>query len=137
MKAAASLIRLSNYQVEVLQKRLGEIVERRDMALMALAVLEAEGEAETLRARTDAEAGWYLLGYRKGLQIRMEAAQVRIDEALAEEVGARDALSLAFEELKKYEQIDANAKAAARARENKLEVAALDELGLRRAARRA
>jgi len=136
MKAAASLIRISNYQVEVLQKRLAEIVERRDLALMSLAVLEAEGESETLRARESADAGWYMIGYREGLKLRMGAAQARIDEAAVEEIGARDALSAAFEELKKYEQVDANAKAAARAVEAKLEIAALDELGLRRAARR-
>ena len=136
MKAAASLIRMSNYQVEVLQKRLSEIVERREQALMTLATLEAEGEVETLRARQSADAGWYLIGYREGLKLRMAAAQARIDEAIVEEVGARDALSLAFEELKKYEHVDANAKAAARAVELKLEIAALDELGLRRAARR-
>jgi flagellar FliJ protein len=136
MKAAASLIRLSNYQVEVLQKRLAEIVERREHATITLAMLEAEGEAETLRAGDDAVAGWYLVGYRQGLKIRMEAAQFRIDEALAEEVGARDALSAAFEDLKKYEQVAANAKTAARAVEARRETAALDELGLRRSARR-
>jgi flagellar protein FliJ len=132
MKAAASLIRLSNYQVEVLQKRLAEIVERREQAIMRLAVLEAEGEAETERARESAEAGWYMIGYRQGLKLRMEATQAAIDAAIAEETGARDALSAAFEDLKKYEQIDANAKAAARVLEGKRETAALDELGLRR-----
>jgi flagellar FliJ protein len=134
MKAAGSLIRLSNYQVEVLQKRLAEIVERRDQAVMALAVLEAEGEAETERARINAEAGWYLVGYRQGLKLRMDVAQAVIDAVIAEESGARDALSAAFEDLKKYEQIDANAKAAARVLEGKRETAALDELGLRRRA---
>ena len=39
MSAAASLIRISNYQVEVLQKRLAEIVERRSSAEVALAIL--------------------------------------------------------------------------------------------------
>jgi len=135
MKAAASLIRLANYQVDVLQKRLAEIVERRDQAVMALAVLEAEGEAETERARANAEAGWYLIGYRQGLKIRMEAAQAAIDIVLAEEAGARDALGAAFEDLKKYEQVEANAKAAERVLEGKRETAALDELGLRRTRR--
>ena len=134
MKAAASLIRFSTYQVEVLQKRLAEVVERRELALMALAILEAEAEA--MRAKDNAEAGWYMIGYRQGLKMRTDTAQAKIDAAVLEEIGARDALSAAFEDLKKYEHVDANAKAAARALERKREIADLDELGLRRAARR-
>jgi flagellar FliJ protein len=135
MKAAASLIRLSNFQVETLQKRLAEIVERREQALMAMAVLEAEGEMEMAHQHEDAEAGWYLIGYRQGLKARKDLVRGRIDAAMLEEVGARDALSAAFEDLKKYEQLDANAKAAARAEAARRETAALDELGLRRVRR--
>ena len=136
MKAAASLIRISNYQVEVLQKRLAEIVERRSNAEVALAILAAEGDAETAHAAGNAGAGWYLIGYRQGLKIRMEAVQAHIDACLAEEAGARDALAEAFEALKKYEHIDANAKAAAVKEQAKRETAALDELGLRRKSHR-
>jgi flagellar FliJ protein len=134
MKAAASLIRISNYQVEVLQKRLAEIVERRANAEIGLAILVAEGEAETAHAAQNAGAGWYLVGYRQGLKVRMDAVQAHIDACFTEEAGARDALSEAFEALKKYEQVEANAKAAAAKQQAKLETAALDELGLRRKA---
>ena len=55
--------------------------------------------------------------------------------AQAEEAGARDALALAFEEQKKYEQV-AEGIRLARAKETaRQETAALDELGLRKAAR--
>lgn len=134
MRAAASLIRISNYQVEVLQKRLAEITERRANAEVALAILQAEGEAETAHAEENASAGWYLIGYRQGLKIRMDAAQALIDQCVAEESGARDALTEAYEALKKYEQVEANAKAKAAKLAAKLETAALDELGLRRKA---
>ena len=136
MSAAASLIRISNYQVEVLQKRLAEIVERRSSAEVALAILEAEGEAETAHAEENASAGWYLIGYRQGLKIRMEAVQKLIDECLAEEAGARDALSESYESLNKYEHVEANARTAAAKLQAKIETAALDELGLRRKASR-
>ena len=136
MSAAASLIRISNYQVEVLQKRLAEIVERRGNAEIALAILAAEGDAETAHAEANASAGWYLIGYRQGLKLRMAAVQAHIDACIAEEAGARDALSEAFEALKKYEQVEANAKALAAKELAKRETAALDELGLRRRAHR-
>jgi flagellar FliJ protein len=45
-KWADSLIRISNHEVETLQKRLADIVERRQAAEMKVATLDAEGEAE-------------------------------------------------------------------------------------------
>jgi flagellar FliJ protein len=134
MKWADQLIKLSNFEVELLQKRLSEIVERRVLAEMKLAVLVAEGEAELQRAREDAQAGWYHAGFAQGLKLRKAAAQAAIDEAAAEEEGARDALAQAFETLKKYEQVAENARYAAVKEEGRRETAALDEIGLRRAA---
>ena len=45
---AQSLIRISNYEVETLQKRLAEITARRASAEMRIAVLEAEHPAMLL-----------------------------------------------------------------------------------------
>ena len=134
MSWAQSLIKLSTYEVEVLQKRLAEIAERRMDEEMKLALLEAEGEAEALRAREDAEAGWYQVGFWEGLRARKAMVQVDIDRIALEEAGARDALALAFEEQKKYEQVAENIRLAQRKEAARLETAALDELGLRRAA---
>lgn len=134
MSWAQSLIKLSTYEVEVLQKRLAEIAERRMGAEMKLALLEAEGEAEAMRAREDAEAGWYQVGFWEGLRTRKAMVQVDIDRIALEEAGARDALALAFEEQKKYEQVAENIRVAQRKEAARLETAALDELGLRRAA---
>ena len=105
MSWADSLIKLSGYEVETLQKRLNEIVERRTQAEMKLVLLDAEGVAEAAHARYDAEAGWYQLGYLDGLKVRKANAQAEIDRILLEEAGARDALAQAFEEQKKYEQV--------------------------------
>lgn len=134
MSWADSLIKLSTYEVEILQKRLSEIADRRMAAEMKLVLLEAEGEAEAHRAREDAEHGWYQVGFLEGLRIRKAAAQVEIDRIADEEAGARDALSLAYEEQKKYEQVADGIAVARRKEVAKQETAALDELGLRRAA---
>ena len=134
MSWAQSLIKLSTYEVEVLQKRMAEIAERRMAAEMKLALLEAEGEAEAMRAREDAEAGWYQVGFWEGLRARKAMVQVDIDRIALEEAGARDALALAFEEQKKYEQVAENIRLAQRKEAARRETAALDELGLRRAA---
>lgn len=131
---AASLIRISNHEVETLQKRLAEIVDRRQAAEMRVALLDAESEAEALRAQGDVEAGWYMVGFRQGCKIRRDQALLEIDQTLIEEAGARDALAMAFENLKKYEHVAEAAKLAKVKLVGKLEMAALDELGLRRAA---
>ena len=133
-KWADSLIRISNHEVETLQKRLSEIVERRQAAEMKVASLDAEAEAEAMQAQGDVEAGWYMIGFRQGSKIRRDQALLEIDQTLIEEAGARDALAQAFENLKKYEHVAEAAKVAKIKLAGKLETAALDELGLRRMA---
>ena len=134
MSWAQSLIKLATYEVEILQKRLGEIADRRSQAQMRLAVLEAEGEIEAERARQDAEHGWYQLGFLEGLRARKAAVHAEIASIKVEEAGARDALSLAFEEQKKYEQVAEGIRVARAKETSRQEIAAFDELGLRRAA---
>ena len=136
MKWAQSLIRISTFEVETLQKRLAEIVDLRVQVEVTRSLIEAEAEAEALRARTDAEAGWYLAGFREGVKLRVASFQAALDALAQEEAGARDALAQAFEELKKYEQVAENAKTAAAKETARRETAALDELGLRRLASR-
>ena len=133
-KWAASLIRISNHEVETLQKRLADIVERRQTAEVRVAMLDAEAEAEARQAEGSIEAGWYMIGFRQGAKIRRQEALLAIDEALLEERGARDALALAFETLKKYEHVAEAARIAQVRQAGRLETAALDELGLRRVA---
>lgn len=136
MKAVGSLIRLSNFQVEELQKRLAVIVDGRTQQELKMAVLEAEAEMELANARANAEAGWYMIGFREGLKVRRKAIQDQIDSFVAQEEGARDALNEAYEGLKKYEQVAENAAQAARREMARRETADLDELGLRRVAAR-
>src|SRR5512142_2987188 len=99
MRWADQLIKLSNFELELLQARLAEVVERRTRAELRLAVLIAGGEAEMAIARTDPEAARGLAAYAEGLKQRKAAVQREIDLALAEEQGAREALGEAFETL--------------------------------------
>ncbi len=134
MSWAQSLIKLSTYEVEVLQKRLGEIADRRMQAEMKLVLLEAEAEAEAERARHDVEHGWYQLGFLEGLRARRAIILADIARIQIEEAGARDALALAFEEQKKYEHVAESIRLARAKEVARQETAAMDEMGLRRAA---
>jgi len=129
---AQSLIRISNYEVETLQKRLAEITARRASAEMRVAVLDAEVEIERERARDDGDAAMLLQAYLAGWKMRKALAETDIIEIETEELGARDALTGAFEELKKFEHVAETTRLNAVIAAGKRETAAFDELGLRR-----
>jgi flagellar FliJ protein len=131
---AQSLIRISNYEVEILQKRLAEIGERKADGEMRLAVLDAEVEMERDRARADPQAGMMLQAYLGGWKARKAAAEADLVTLEAEEEGARDALTGAFGELKKFEHVAELTRLNAIAAAAKRETAAFDEMGLRRRA---
>ncbi|MEW5687410.1 MAG: flagellar export protein FliJ [Pseudomonadota bacterium] len=134
MSWAESLIKLSTYEAEVLQKRLAEIVDRRVACEMRMAMLEAEGEAEMAFSAQDAAAGIYRAGFFEGLKLRKAKIQSEIDVILIEEQGAREALAEAFEAQKKYEHIAEGLKVQARKVQGQREAAAMDEMGLRKKA---
>ena len=131
---AHSLIRISNYEVETLQKRLAEFTARRASTEMRLAVLDAEAEVERERSRHDTQAGMLLAAYLSGWKARKAVAETDLAELDAEEAGARDALTSAVEELKKFEQVAETTRLNKLIAAAKRETAAFDELGLRRRA---
>ncbi|HXQ46579.1 MAG TPA: flagellar export protein FliJ [Caulobacteraceae bacterium] len=127
-----SLIRISNHEIEGLQKRLAEVVERRTDAEMRLVILEAETEVEIVRADQDAQAGWYRAGFLQAVRGRRATLQGEIGKLIAEEAGARDALQEAFEALKKFEHVAELSRMAAAKAEARREAVILDDLGLRK-----
>ncbi len=129
---ANSLIRISNYEVETLQKRLSEITSRKVSAEVRLAVLDAEVEVERERARMDAEAGMMLQAYMNGWKARKGVAENDLVNLDAEEEGARDALTGAYSELKKFEHVAEMTRLNAIVAAGRRETAAFDEMGLRR-----
>jgi flagellar FliJ protein len=136
MSWSHSLIRIATYEVETRQKQLAEIVTRCEAAEGRLAALQMEGELEAVRAEEDASAGWYLVGFHEGLRMRKAKVQAEIDALKLEQLGARDALAHAFEEQKKYEQVAEAARVLEVKEAGRREAAAMDEMGLRRAATR-
>jgi flagellar FliJ protein len=136
MKWAQSLIRIADYEIEGLRKRVAEVTDRRVACELMLESLDLEAARETANARRDAEAGWYLVGFREGWKLRKARAEGEHAAVLIEEQGARDALSRAYEALKKVEQVAEMAKAAKAKQAAARETAALDEVALRRASGR-
>jgi flagellar FliJ protein len=126
-----SLIRIADHEVETLQKRLGEIVQRRADAELRVTLLEAQVEAEKAHALAQTETLWPLTGFLAGAKLRRAAIEAQIADIAAEEAGARDALALAFETLKKFEHVAESARLADAKEAARREGAAMDEMGLR------
>ena len=127
-----SLVRLADYEVEQLRKRLADVLDRKASAEDQLMRLLQEAEIELRRFAEDASLGWSRQGYLNGWRARRDGVLVEIEGLAIEEAGARDALAQAFEELKKYEQISEMALEGARKEEARRETAEMDELGSRR-----
>lgn len=127
-----SLIKLASYEVETLQKRLGEIVGRRMACQARIENLMIQAQVETIAARGDTVATMNLPAFLKGVEVRKAQIEAEIEAILVEEEGARDALTQAFETQKKYEQVAENMRLEDVKLEGQRETAALDELGLRR-----
>ena len=134
MSWSQSLIKLSSYEVEVLQKRMADIGSRQADAELRLVMLDAEGEAEAANAGLSAEAGWYHIGFLDGLRLRKGKIRDELQAIALEAAAARELLGEAFETQKKYEQVAETARLLEVKELGRRETAALDELGLRRAA---
>ena len=129
-----SLVRIADHEVETLRKRLAEILDRRDALEMKLVMLTAQTEAELAHAAGDAEAGWYKAGFLQGVKLRRAEIQAQIEATVPEEAGARDALAEAFEAQKKFERVAEMARIAEAKIQARLELAEMDEMGLRKRA---
>jgi flagellar FliJ protein len=127
-----SLIRIRNFEIEQFRKRLMALLDRRAALEAELRALDDEARAEAAHARGDAEAGWYLTGFRVGWKQRRARVEADLRALDAEEAGARDALSDAFEALKKVEKAAEGIAAAAAKDAARRETQAMDEQALRR-----
>jgi len=131
VKWVKSLVRISTYEVETLQKRLAEIAARRTQAEMRISTLDVEFALETARSSDDPMMAAQMPAYRQGWALRREQAVSDCALIAHEEAGIRDELATAFEELKKFEHVAEVTRLRRMAAELKRENAALDEAALR------
>ncbi|HTI67797.1 MAG TPA: flagellar export protein FliJ [Caulobacteraceae bacterium] len=136
MKWTGSLIRIAEHEIEGLRRRIAEISARRIACEAALVRLAQEAITETTYSHGDADAGWYLIGFREGWKVRKARALAELAAVEQEEQGARDALNRAFEELKKVEHVAETARLAEAKETARRETVALDEMAAQRRGRK-
>jgi flagellar export protein FliJ len=132
MTWTSSLIRVRNFEIETLRKRLAAVLEARAALEHCLLALDAEAVSEGRFAGEAGHPAWSLAGWRAGWKLRQAKVLTDLKTLEREEQGCRDALAEAFLELKKVEQVaEAQADAAAKILRSR-EQAGLDEIALRR-----
>lgn len=130
-KWAHSLIRISNFEVETLQKQLAELTTKRAQIEMRLATLDAQCEIEVAQARQNPSHMRDLQAYLSGFRHRRDALEAELMIITQEEEALRDQLSLAFESLKKFEHVAEVSRLKKIVRDNAIEQAQMDETSLR------
>ena len=131
-----SLIKIANHEVDTLQKRLTEVVDRREAAEMRVMMLDAQVESELGQIGGDPHLAFSRGAYVAGMKLRREQLVAQAQAIALEEAGARDALSAAFESQKKFEHVAELARLSREKAEAARENASLDEMGRRAVARR-
>ena len=135
MKSRETLIRLRKFQVDEKRRRVAQI-ETMIAEFERMAVdLDREIQAEQDRAGIHDPAHFAYPTYAKAAMVRRDNLRGSANDLKDKLAAAKDALSEAFEELKKVEILDDRERTAERAQENARDQAAMNQIGLSRAAR--
>ena len=130
MKALRSLVRLHKLRVDEKRKHLAALENRRAAILADQAQLERELQSEKEIARGSLDAGTTFTAYLKGYEFRRARIVELLAEIEAQIEEAAQALSEAFQELKRYETAQANRERRARAELERRQTIEQDEIGI-------
>lgn len=130
MKPFQSQIRLHKWTVDEAQRQLGELMRLAERLRQDVADLEAEVVRERQAATQSFEAGLTFAGYLDQVIERRGKLHRSIAEVEGQIEQARDALTDAFAELKKFELAAEAAEERAKKKRDAQEQTLLDEVAL-------
>ena len=135
MKSRETLIRLKRFQVDEKRRRVAQIEMMIAEFDRMAAELNREIASEEQKAGISDPAHFAYPTYAKAAGQRRDNLKRSADELTAQLDEAKAELGEAFEELKKAELLEDRERNAERALENARDQAAMDQIGLARAAR--
>ena len=103
MSVIEKLIRFHKFDLDEKRRYLRELEEQEARIQDAIDGIDQEISDEQTFSRGQAEFAPYFGGYASRTKARREALEVELDKAHQEVEGAREVVTQAFEELKKYE----------------------------------
>lgn len=126
-----SLIRLHEWNVDEKRRKLGELLRLQDELREQLKQLEAQFEREKKAAAADPTgAGLTFLAYAETVRQRRDNLNDSITQMDMVINHARDELSEAYQELKKFETVEKNRQRRYELEQNRREQIMLDEVAL-------
>ncbi|HEX7969541.1 MAG TPA: hypothetical protein VF502_15070 [Stellaceae bacterium] len=128
MSALESLIRLHRWQLDERRRHVAELEELAERLREEQYRLDAESEREQAVAGAPPEGATYAAHMRRLIDRRRKLVQSRAEVA-ERIVRARDALTEALEEVKRYEIIIANRTRQQEVRQERRQRRTLDDLG--------
>jgi flagellar protein FliJ len=130
VSALESLIRLHRWQLDERRRELATLEGLAQKLAEERLRLNAEDAREQKAALASPEAARGYAGYAKGLIDRRRKLAQSTAEVAQQIAQARDALSEAFQEVKRFEIAEANRLRLEEQREQKRQQRALDDLGV-------
>lgn len=130
MSVIEKLIRFHKFTLDEKRRLLKELQEQEARIEAAIARLDCEVRAEQAFARGQTDFAPYYGGYASRTKLRRDDLEIKLDQARGRVEAAREEVSQAFEELKKYEiNKEARDEAAYRETERQTQIE-LDEIAL-------
>jgi flagellar protein FliJ len=129
VSALESLIRLHRWQLDERRRELATLEDLAQKLAEERLRLDAEDAREQKAALASPEAARGYAGYAKGLIDRRRKLAQSTAEVAQQIAQARDALSEAFQEVKRFEIAEANRLRLEEQREQKRQQRVLDDLG--------
>ncbi len=103
MSVIEKLIRFHKFDLDEKRRLLRELEEQEAKIQVAIDAIDAEVRSEQTFSRGTADFAPYFGGYASRTKVRREALEVELGKARDQVEGAREVVTQAFEELKKYE----------------------------------
>ena len=103
MSVIEKLIRFHKFDLDEKRRLLRELEEQEAKIRVAIDAIDAEVRSEQTFSRGTADFAPYCGGYASRTKVRREALEVELGKARDQVEGAREVVTQAFEELKKYE----------------------------------
>lgn len=130
MSVIEKLIRFHKFTLDEKRRMLRELQEQEARIAAAIARLDNEVKAEQAFTRGQTDFAPYYGGYASRTKLRREDLEVKLGQARGRVEAAREEVTRAFEELKKYEITRDAQEAAALREDDRQDRIELDEIAL-------
>ena len=130
MKGLPTLIRVRTWALEEKRRKVADLEALEAQLVEAIARLDDEVQLENQVASNDTDARFTYGAYINAAIERRRTLDASVDDVRRQIEAAREEVTLAYQELKKFEVAQSNRKRRAREEANRREQIVLDEVGL-------